>query len=477
METVTSRQLHSLLGDFQLFSHYSVGRTSTRDASNMSFLCWPNGSPCLIGNLYMQSLLNSRGRTRNGLSRKGRKGGSMGGYAGMVGQLLKRCYRDQIDPINLTDKTFSNYITEIRKEAADYNPAQPKKTQNSVIATGKVWLDFLVFVGNFYRNKQFVSEVGTIRAREEKYYIKVRGGKSIAKTYLWHYSFGEPHREHHRDPITSEQIKLLKKANRKDNASDFVKARRQVMLDMFTDTGARRTELANLKVEDIRNALALPEPMLRMDTLKREDGAERFVPVFKQMLRKVDQFIDGERRKLMRKVYKGGKDHGFVFVSSRTGKPLSSAAFSNEILALRKLAGIESQVCAHMFRHAMITRVFTNFIARHELNNPDDFRRALLDTQTFIAEVISWTGHLDTKSVEYYINLAFRDLANYTETLSSAHLTMAMDKYFALEEELMEQLEEGMSVAEYRKQLKELKELAQQDFDIAEKRSSSLNKH
>ena len=79
--------------------------------------------------------------------------------------------------------------------------------------------------------------------------------------------------------------------------------------------------------------------------------------------------------------------------------------------------------------------------------------------------------------MEYYINLAFRDLAKYTETLSSVHLTMAMDKYFALEEELLDQLEEGMPVAEYRKQRKALKEMAQQDFDIAEKRGSTLQKH
>ncbi|WP_433885385.1 tyrosine-type recombinase/integrase [Pseudomonas vranovensis] len=474
MQTLGNRQLHSLLGDFTFFDHFSVDRLSTCDASNMSFLCWPNGTPCLIGNLYLQSLLKSRGRTRNGLSRKGRKGGSMGDFAGKVAQLLRRCYRDKIDLINLTDKNFRDYIIEIRQEKAEFNPAQNKKTENSVIATGRVWLDFLVFVGGFYRNKNFVSPSGMIRAREETYIIKVRGGRNVSRSYLTHHSFGRPHREHHRDPITNDQIKLLKAANRKDKAPDFVKMRRHVMIELFTDLGPRRGELANLRVEDVRNALKMETPVLRLDTLKREEGAERYVAIFMPTLQKIDQFIDGDRRKLMRKVYKGGRDHGFVFVSSRTGKPLSAAVFSNEILALRKLAGIESQVCTHMFRHAMITRVFTHFISRHELNNADDFRRALLDTKTFLAEVVSWTGHLDPKSVEYYINLAFRNLSNYTETLTSAHLTMAMDKYFQLEEELLERLEEGMPVAEYKKKLKALKELAQKDFEISEKRESSL---
>lgn len=476
MQAVTSKKLHSLLGDFTFFSHFSVDRLSTCDASNMSFICWPNGSPCLIGNLFMQSLLTSGGRGRNGVSRKGSKGGTMAGYAGHVGQLLKRCYRDNVDPINLTDRLFSDYIVEIREEPAAYNPAQGKKSENSVIATGKVWLDFLVFVGTFYRNKNFVSKTGTIRAREETYYIQVRGGRRIAKTYLWHHSFGKPHREHHRDPVTSEQIQMLRAANRKDKTTDFVKMRRLVMIELFTDLGPRRGELANLKVQDVRNALRLDTPVLRLDTLKREEGAERFVPILAPTLRKLDQFIDGPRRKLMRKAYKGGKDHGYVFVSSRTGKPLNDTRFSNEILSLRKLAGIESQICPHMFRHAMITRLFTQFIARHELNNVDDFRRAFLDTETFTAEIVQWTGHLDHRSVEHYIHLAFRDLSSYTETLSSAHLTIAMDKYFALSKDLEQQLEEGLQVAEYLRLRNELKELYQLDSDIAEKRTTSLRK-
>lgn len=474
MQAVTSKKLHSLLGDFTFFNHFSVDRISTRDASNMPFICWPNGSPCLIGNLYMQSLLLSRGRTRNGLSRKGTKGGSMGAYAGHVGQLLKRCYRDGVDPINLNDMKFTDYVDEIRKETADYNPAQPKKSQNAVIATGKVWLDFLVFVGTFYRNKTFVSPTGAIRAREETFYVKVRGGKMIPKAYLWHHSFGKPHREHRRDPVTSEQIQMLKAANRKDKASDFVKMRRLMMIELLTDLGPRRGELANLKVQDVRNAVKLDEPVLRLDTLKREEGAERFIAIFRPTLKKLDEFIDGPRRKLMRNVYKGGKDHGYVFVSTRNGQPLRDTHLSNEIRYLRILAGIESQICPHMFRHAMVTRVFTQFIAQHKLNNADDFRRALLDTKTFVAEVVQWTGHLDPTSVEHYIHLAFRDLANYSETLSSVHQALALDKYFALSNDLKLQLEEGLPVADYLKQMNDLERMYKQDAESAEKRTTSL---
>ncbi|KPW20782.1 tyrosine-type recombinase/integrase [Pseudomonas cannabina] len=473
MDVLNSRRLYSLLGEFKMFRSFSIDRVTTVDASNMPFMIWPNGSPCIIGNLYIQSLLHRPGRS-NGLSRKGSKGGTMAGYAANVGQLLRRCYRDHIDPIHLTDGKFTDYIDELREEPSSSNPAQPKKTENAVIDTGKRWLDFLGFVGRFYGNPGFVSLQGAIRAREETYYIKTRSGKPIARTYMWHHSFGSYHRGHTRDPITDEQIKLLKATIRVQKASAFVKVRRANILDMLAGTGARRTEISLLRVEDVRTALAMEEPMLRLTTLKREDKAQRVIPILLSTLVKLNRYIEGERRKLMRKVYKDGEDHGFVFVSSTTGRPLSSDSISNEVRDLRKAAGIECQICPHMFRHAFITKLFVRFVTRHKINNADEFRQALLDTSTFLAEVVSWTGHIDPISLERYIHLAFRDVTSYSETLTSVHMVMAMDQYFIEEEELEARLEEGMPIAEYRQAKKALRELSKKEMEIAKRRESSL---
>ena len=474
MSNEINRQLYHLLGEFKMFSYFSVDKLTTRDATNLPFMIWPNGSPCLIGNLYMQSLLNRAGRGRQGLSRKGDKGGSIGDYAAKLGQLLRRCYRDGLDPIDLSDGKFSDFITEIRKEPSKINPSQPKKSESSVIATGKVWLDFLGFVGRLYGDDHFVSEGGTIRARRVQFSTLTRSGKRISRTSLTHHSFGQPHREHRRMPITKDQIERLKAAIRKDNAPAFVKVRRACLIDLLTCTGARRTELANLKVSDVFHALDMDNPLLRVETLKREDKAERHIPIFLTVLHKVRQYIEVERRKIMRKVYRGGVDHGFLFVSSRNGNPLKSSVISNEINHLRKVAGIKSQVTPHMFRHAFITNLFILLFRRHEMTNPDQFRKALLDSRTFLAEITSWTGQLEHQSIERYIHLAFRDLSKYTETVSSVHLVMAMDKYFADENELLSMLEEGMPIEEYKKQLLSLREMAQIDFTIAKDREPSL---
>lgn len=472
---MNGHKLYSLLGEFRMFRSFSIDRISTIDATNMPYMKWPNGSPCIIANLYILSLLQRPGRA-NGLSRKGSKGGTVGGYAAKIGQLLRRCYRDSVDPINLTDGRFSDYINEIREEPSSANPSQSRKSENAVIETGKRWLDFLAYVGRFYGNPNFVSSEGVIRAREEKYYVKSRSGKPVVRLHMWHHSFGQYSRSHVRDPITDAQIRLLKATIRTQKTSAFVKVRRANMIDMLTDLGARRTEIALLTIKDVKAALILDSPTLRVTTLKREDKAERFVPILATTLDKLNRYIEGERRSLMRKVYKDGVDHGFVFVSSTTGRPLTSDVISNEIRHLRLAAGIECQICPHMFRHAFITKLFVRFVKRHQLNNPDEFRRALLDTSTFLAEVVSWTGHLDALSVERYIHLAFRDLASYSETLSSVHMIMAMEKYFAEEEELTARLEEGMPISEYRLELRLLKKLSKKDMEIAQRRESNLHR-
>lgn len=461
------RQLHKPLGQFRIFSHYSVDRVHTKDGANLPFMIWPNGSPCIIGNLYIQSLLERRGRGgRQGLSRRGRNGGSMGDYAGKIGQLLRRCYRDKLDLIHLSDQSFTDYIEEIRKERSSRNPEHRKKSENTVLSTGRVWLDFLSFIGRFYGDPDFVSPNGTIRAREESYTLKARNGLLIKRTYLTHHSFGPDNRKHRRIPITSEQVYKLKQAILKANTSNFVKQRRHCLIELLKDTGGRRSEVGNIKIDDVLTAYNSDQPLLRLETLKQGDRAERYVRVTKMLLHDIKSYIEFARRKLMKSVYKDGVDHGFLFVSETTGRKISNETISNEINELRKIANMNEQVCAHMFRHAFITNLFSLLIQRHEISNEDQFRQRLLDSHTFIAEIMQWTGQLEPSSVEYYINLAFRSVANYSKTTDSVNLIRAMDKFFDMQSQLIDLLEHGMPIAEYRSRVEKLKQLAEQDYKM-----------
>lgn len=475
---VTPEKIYHLLGSFEVNERFSVDRLSKQDASNISYITWPDKSPCLIGNLYMLDLLKRVGRGgRVGLSRRGDKGGSIGDYAAKVSQLLKRCYRDSIEPKDLTDAIFGDYVKEMANEKSSRNPSIEKKSGASARATGRAWLDFLTFVGIFYGNPNFVSENGVIRIKIETFAVKVRGGSLIWRSYKTHRSFTFARREHKRDPITNEDIEKLTTANRHSKSSAFVRERRACLLDLFEATGARRDEIQNVSTDDIIDALDHPEHKLTLITLK--GGGEikkREVPVPLMILRRIRTHIRKARAAIIAAHYKLGADHRQLFISERTGKALSGQTLTNEIGHLRKLAGISHQVCLHMYRHAFITKKILKLLNDNQIRNDDEFRKNLIDINTFIKEIQQETGQIDGSSVEHYINWAFRDLASYDETIKSVRHHQIREVYLRKRKELRDALLEGMPTEEYVALDRELDESFSQDLAVADRARSALHK-
>ncbi|MGE6323152.1 hypothetical protein ACQKEF_23270 [Pseudomonas oryzihabitans] len=108
-----SKQIFCLLQDFQAFSYYAFNRIHSREASNIPFISWPDGTPCPLANLFMLELLNRPGRTGLGLSRRGQKGGSIGEYASKISHLIKFCYKSQRDLYQINDGIFSAFISSL----------------------------------------------------------------------------------------------------------------------------------------------------------------------------------------------------------------------------------------------------------------------------------------------------------------------------------------------------------------------------
>lgn len=241
------------------------------------------------------------------------------------------------------------------------------------------------------------------------------------------------------------------------------------MLLLLEHTGARRGEISRILVKDILNALEMDEPMLRLETWKQGVSSQRFIPVHKMVLSDIKKHIDFMRRKIV----KGKVDDGFLFISQTFAKGISPDTITSEISLLKKAAGIKEKISPHMFRHAFITNKFVQLIKQHELENPDQFRQSLLSSQTFITEVMMWTGHKSAEAVERYIHLAFKKVANYAATVSSVHLASAMQLFDRKQRELLSRLKAGLAIEEYETELLELQRLRDEDFDIARKRASS----
>ncbi len=181
-------------------------------------------------------------------------------------------------------------------------------------------------------------------------------------------------------------------------------------------TGGRRMEASLLKVSDIEEGMRTGE--LKVLNAKQCDSDScRHVPVTQADLREVLSFIHHYRQRIIRATGLQD-DHGYLFISERTGEHLDIDTLGAELYVLRKAAGIEDEeACLHAFRHRYITNIFRDLIRTHLFQNASDLRRMLLSTETLKLKVMEWSGHSSIESLDHYIHLAFEAESAFHETL------------------------------------------------------------
>jgi len=452
-------------------SHYFnaiQGEIKLREANCTPFLRWPNGTPCLMANAYMIYLLK-RNLSRNN------NGGTLRQYAKDVSHLIRFCYIDGIDGIDffqLDNGRFTAFIGKLRDEKDPINPEARKRDSNTLIAIGRKCLDFLDFVGRKNGDEDFV--VDTIQAEKRKYRIHTRNSKavSIEKHGWYHESFDTPGPRKSRNAISKKNIQALYDAiprlsseNLSQQSKRFIDRRRTIMIRLLEMSGARIEEIAQIRVNDIEDAIKQKDPKLRLVTLKKRKPETRFVPVLHQDLAVLKPYIRVNRAKFIKKTIGIANDHGFLFVSEATGQPLSSKYMSNEVGLLRRTAKIATQACAHMFRNRFITKLFIRLINQFDFENKDEFRKALLDANTLKQEVQQYTGHGNVNSLDTYIDLAFEEVANLKAVVSVVLLQGAYESFDSNAELLHKELENGLSVSAYLERYNELLELRVADIE------------
>ncbi len=400
------------------------GSVITIRADNIPMLCWPDGRWCLEANLYIMELYE------RGLSRKN-DGGSLKTYAANISHLLRYCFLNYTDFIDLTDSQFTLFIRGLQVERKNKKPEIKVRDANTIINIGRNCLDFLGCVGRFHDQSDFVGKKGRIKAEQKEFQIKfVRrssGRNTLVRKYWHHNVFPMPDSKVKVLPINTINIKKLREAVSQISNSIFLKRRRQIMLMMLEVTGGRRGEIANLTVNSVMSAKAMTEPVLELITLKRRASHTRKIPIPRPDLDMLISFIEKQRYQIVRKTVGTRNDHGYVFVSETSGNPIKSQTISQEMYALAKATGIDEKAHAHMFRHRFITKLFVALIEQHTVENVDDFRRALLDTESMKQKIQQWTGHTSTASLEIYINLAFEEVANFKKSYDAVTLARVID--------------------------------------------------
>ncbi len=459
-----AKKLYNLTpGDFTLPVHVDrCGKIFTALAHDIPMLAWPDGRWCLPANIFMLE------QFRKGLSRRD-GGGTLKTYATNISHLIRYCYKNNFNFLDLSDNDFTLFMGTIADERNINNFSTKVRGANHVISIGRTCLEFLSSVGRLYQDDEFVGPNGQILAEQKEYVYRGRGirsSKQRSRKYWHHHSFPTPDAEKRRSPITSSAIEKLRNAVLPSSRNIYQRKRRYVMLMMLEITGGRRTEVAQLTVESTKRANSMDEPMLELLTAKRPGGREEFrsIPITRNDLRILIEFIDINRQHIIRKTCGAEHDDGYVLLSSTTGLKLRANTVTQEISILAEAAGIDTQVCPHMFRHRFITKLFVALIEQHEFENPDSFRRALLDVETLKQKVQQWTGHTNLASLDHYIDLAFGEIANFKKTYNAITARRVIDSFKSSVKQLQQEIKAGMSLAEASRQFSEMLDACDSDL-------------
>lgn len=453
-------KLYALIKNAITFNYFSLGRIETRNINLLPIIEWPDGSPCMLANLYIISLLNRRGRSgRTGLSTNGDHGGTVGQYASQLSKFVNYCFHNKFNFIQIDDGRFTAFINSMTAETNSSDPRLPKRSSESIAATGKVCLDFLDYVGRFHGEDNFVSPRGMIKGE----YLSPAKSMGNFKRGGWHHhSFGSRNSQKRRNPISQDNIWRLREAAHNFSPSRFHAVRRQCMISILEDLGPRRGEIVLITVKSVLEASRMEEPMLLIPTLKRESGAYRLIPISRILLAEILKYIQIYRSAIVKNTTGHQNDSGYLLISSRTGQGLNGGFITKEISTLKLAAGIKERACPHMFRHAFCTKLFVQLINEHNIENEDAFRKALITKEDFKRKVMEWTGHRTLEAVEHYIHLAFSQVSNSTKITGSVQLIRAKEAFDRRLRELTSQLGFSLNIKQFKKEVEEL----QSQFDI-----------
>ncbi len=272
-----------------------------------------------------------------------------------------------------------------------------------------------------------------------------------------HKSLEVPSPRKTRNPIGKEVIDKLYEAIVEKGSSKFLQQRRIVMLRLLESTGARAGEIALIKVNDVMEAFN-NDGFMKMTTLKRKNkNTFRYVQIDLSDLNLIKNYINLYRKKIIKETISLAKDHGYLFINEHNGEKSFDTVISNDVNVLKKVAKIEEQTCAHMFRHRFITKQFVNLIKQYKYENQDQFRKALLDTNTLKQKIQQMTGHQNLNSLDVYIDLAFNEVFNSKTVLDKVAVANAYESFDSQLKLLTMELVNGqISPIEFEQKQKEL---------------------
>lgn len=175
--------------------------------------------------------------------------------------------------------------------------------------------------------------------------------------------------------LTNPEMKKLLKT---PDTNTILGYRDRAILELLYSSGIRRSELLNLKLEDVDTEGGF----LRINLGK--GAKDRVVPIGKIASHYLETYLKGIRPLIFR-----AKDHETLFISKK-GNPLSKNGLGEVIGKYAKESGLERHITAHTFRRSCATEMIKN--------------------KANLMHVKELLGHSSMDTIQAYCNLSIVDL-------------------------------------------------------------------
>lgn len=460
------RQLFSLLNEVDVSheAHYNpIGKSYLvrRLIAPATFaVTWPDGTPCSLVEIYLVS------RFRRGASVR-EDGGSLRATVAKLSHLIRHCWEIKRDFWELDDEDVYQLVVDLMEEKKPAAPMVRVRDNNTVRSIIAAAVEFLLWLqGEMLMGMKLIG-VGPeyrILLVERKVFDSRRNRHIVQLLYrrLPPRDTKEPKR-----PISREKRNLLWQAigqlaganlvlppwarSRSDAEmlASYLKARRELLLELLEATGARPGELSRLSVSENEDCYKTQE--LVLITLKRRRHSERKIKLQPAVAMRLTVFLKKYRAKLLETLQAIGaepepKDRVFLGIF---GLPMSERIMVSEFFRISNVAGLsEYQSCMSMFRHRYITKQVAIHLGIYLSDNSKT--KELMtdgDYRTILKKVATTTGHGSEASLLHYLDLAWEELGTTDQVTKAVAIDASIESAVTQVISLTGKLEMGARIS------------------------------
>lgn len=411
---------------------------------------WPDGKPCTAVELFLNYLIDERNYTI-----REHDGGSLKVIVSDLTHIIRFCWTKKKGFTELYDEDFHEFVSYLSEEKDTNNPHSYKRDSDTVTRIINNTIELF-----FWIQKNLQVDTTLVGIRSDNPNITLKCKESYKTKYnddsvRLYYPYQPTNETKSIKRPISRKIKLslwdsvsymsdpksggsrIMKQSKSHHLGlqklEFLKKRREILLDLLETTGARPGELISLRASDLENCT--DTQTIKLPSLKRRRGRDpiREIPIDPAVAIKLELFIHKHRCDLLINLRKNGSfpdPQDRLFISCNNGNPITKDAINKEFQRIVYNSGVTQKTCMSLFRHRFITNMVKIHLRAFLNDNQGSGKLAMTDSdyRTILKKVATFTGHANEMSLLNYIDLAWDELGIFDYVEPANKLLNAVEK-------------------------------------------------